>query len=83
MLLISSRSPPEIDSTSHSPQPAVAFATEPLAGEPDLRNPPVLREHGIVSLLNVPIDMDGVVWGVLEVDSETPGTSARTTPTSC
>ena len=43
-----------------------------LADEPDLRIPPIFREHGIVSLLNVPIAMDGSVWGVLEVDSETP-----------
>lgn len=32
----------------------------------------VLQEHGIVSLLNVPVSLDGVVWGVLEVDSATP-----------
>ena len=32
----------------------------------------MLREHGIVSLLNVPIAVDGIVWGVLEVDSDTP-----------
>jgi two-component sensor histidine kinase/putative methionine-R-sulfoxide reductase with GAF domain len=29
----------------------------------------VLREHGIVSLLNVPVQIDGATWGVLEVDS--------------
>lgn len=32
----------------------------------------MLKEHGIVSLLNVPVVADGVVWGVLEVDSEVP-----------
>jgi two-component system, sensor histidine kinase PdtaS len=37
-----------------------------------LRNSAVLREHGIISLLNVPIAVDGIVWGVLEVDSDTP-----------
>ena len=31
--------------------------------------PDVLREHGIVSLANVPILIDGAAWGVLEVDS--------------
>ena len=30
---------------------------------------PVLREHGIISLANVPILIDGAAWGVLEVDS--------------
>jgi two-component sensor histidine kinase len=29
----------------------------------------VLREHGIVSVLNVPIFVDGTHWGVLEVDT--------------
>jgi hypothetical protein len=31
-----------------------------------------MTEHGITSLLNVPIALDGIVWGVLEVDSDTP-----------
>jgi two-component sensor histidine kinase len=43
-----------------------------LPNEPDLRYPSFLREHGIASLLNVPIAIDGIVWGVLEVDSEVP-----------
>src|SRR5690606_12435712 len=30
-----------------------------------------LREHGIVSVLNVPVQIDGATWGVLEVDSST------------
>jgi two-component system, sensor histidine kinase PdtaS len=29
----------------------------------------LLREHGIISLTNVPILIDGAAWGVLEVDS--------------
>jgi two-component sensor histidine kinase len=32
----------------------------------------LLREHGIVSLLNVPIMINGLTWGVLEVDSMKP-----------
>jgi two-component sensor histidine kinase len=32
----------------------------------------LLREHGIVSLINVPIVVDRHVWGILEVDSERP-----------
>jgi two-component sensor histidine kinase/putative methionine-R-sulfoxide reductase with GAF domain len=31
----------------------------------------VLKEHGIVSLANVPVFLDGAAWGVLEVDSST------------
>jgi len=43
-----------------------------LPNDKDFRFLPSLREHGIVSVLNVPVSADGVVWGVLEVDSETP-----------
>jgi two-component sensor histidine kinase len=32
----------------------------------------LLKEHGIVSLSNVPVLIDGAAWGVLEVDSTTP-----------
>jgi two-component sensor histidine kinase len=32
----------------------------------------VLKEHGIRSLANVPILIDGAAWGVLEVDSSAP-----------
>jgi two-component sensor histidine kinase len=31
-----------------------------------------LREHGIISLSNVPVLINGAAWGVLEVDSTTP-----------
>ena len=31
-----------------------------------------LKEHGIVSVTNVPVLIDGAAWGVLEVDSTTP-----------
>jgi two-component sensor histidine kinase len=31
-----------------------------------------LNEHGILSLTNVPLLIDGAAWGVLEVDSTTP-----------
>jgi two-component sensor histidine kinase len=30
---------------------------------------PVLADHGIVSLLNVPLQIDGAAWGVFEADS--------------
>ena len=43
----------------------------------------LLKEHGIVSLTNVPILIDGAAWGVLEVDSTTVlGTSPKTPPIS-
>lgn len=61
----------------HSP-PGRAFRT----GEPirirDIRNQdvyewaPLLREHGIVSLINVPIMNDDFIYGVLEVDATRP-----------
>ncbi len=58
--------------------PGQAFQTgqptmvEDLAAAPDTRHVPVLRAHGIVSALNVPLAVDGAPWGVLEVDSATP-----------
>ena len=55
--------------TLQTRQPLIIYD---FVSEPDLRISPVMREHGIVSLLNVPIAIDGMVWGVLEVDSDTP-----------
>ncbi len=40
--------------------------------DPESRYSPLLRDHGILSLLNAPISVDGIVWGVLEVDSVVP-----------
>ena len=40
-----------------------------LPNTPSFRNPALLAEHGIVSLCNVPIFVDGMIWGVLEIDS--------------
>jgi signal transduction protein with GAF and PtsI domain len=31
----------------------------------------LMKEHGIISLTNVPVLTDGAAWGVLEVDSTT------------
>lgn len=44
-----------------------------IRGHPEFRIHPVIAEHAIVSLLNVPIRFDGIIWGVLEADSEEPG----------
>jgi two-component sensor histidine kinase len=43
-----------------------------LPNDPKFRYSPVLQEHGIISALNVPVAADGILWGVLEVDSEVP-----------
>lgn len=50
-------------------QPTVV---DDIAASPDTRQSPVLRDHGIASLLNVPLTVDGAPWGVLEADSATP-----------
>ena len=49
-----------------------AVTVEDAPNDPEFRYSPLLRDHGIVSLLNAPIGVDSLVWGVLEVDSTTP-----------
>lgn len=67
--------------TTDSP-PGRAFRTGQTVYIPDLPNDPefrysdLLREHGIVSLLNVPIEFERETWGVLEVDSAAAGALA-------
>ncbi len=51
-------------------QTGAPVMSEDIANDPDFRYADVLREHGIVSVLNVPIFVDGTHWGVLEVDTE-------------
>jgi GAF domain-containing protein len=53
-------------------QTAAPVIIEDLADQNEFRVSPVLREHGIVSLLNVPVMIDGRSWGVLEIDGEEP-----------
>ncbi|HWH22115.1 MAG TPA: histidine kinase dimerization/phosphoacceptor domain -containing protein [Allosphingosinicella sp.] len=48
---------------------AQPVAIECLAESPEFRSTSVLEEHGIVSVVNVPILVDGASWGVLEGDS--------------
>jgi two-component sensor histidine kinase len=56
-----------------------AFQTRDGVRIDDLRQAPgfrplrVLQEHGILSLVNAPIGVNGIVWGVVEVDSTEPG----------
>jgi two-component sensor histidine kinase len=55
--------------------PGRAVATEAPVTIDDLPHDPeydysdLLRDHGIISVVNVPIPADGKIWGVLEVDS--------------
>jgi len=52
-----------------SMQTGAPVAVEDIANDPEFRYADVLREHSIVSVLNVPIFVDGTHWGVLEVDT--------------
>jgi two-component sensor histidine kinase len=50
-------------------QTGAPVAVEDIANDPEFRYADVLREHSIVSVLNVPIFVEGTHWGVLEVDT--------------
>ena len=66
-----------IDSASpagRAMQTARPVMIEDLPNDPEFRIPDVLRDHGIISALNVPIMVDSRTWGVLEVDAGTPRT---------
>jgi GAF domain-containing protein len=54
-------------------QTGQAVVIDDIRDHPEFRVHPVIAEHGIVSLLNVPDAYDSVVWGVLEADSQKPG----------
>jgi two-component system, sensor histidine kinase PdtaS len=43
-----------------------------FAGQSEFTRSGFLADHGIVSVSNVPVFIDGAAWGVLEVDSTTP-----------
>jgi len=64
-LPIDSASPP-----GRSLQTAAPVIIEDLPNDREFRVSPLLRDHGIVSLLNVAIIADGQNWGVLEVDCD-------------
>lgn len=40
-----------------------------LLKDADYRRSTILAEHNIISVINVPVEIDGATWGVLEVDS--------------
>ena len=56
-------------SPGRSLQTGAPVACEDIRNDPEFRYSDVLREHGIISVLNVPIFVDGKHWGVLEVDT--------------
>jgi signal transduction protein with GAF and PtsI domain len=61
------RSPP-----GRSFQTGEPVVIEDTADAPGFVISDLLKEHGIVSLANVPILIDGAAWGVLEVNSSCP-----------
>jgi two-component sensor histidine kinase/putative methionine-R-sulfoxide reductase with GAF domain len=53
-------------------QTGAPVTIEDIRETDEFRNPGLLREHGIVSVINVPILIEGATWGVLEADSTEP-----------
>ena len=56
-------------SPGRSLQTGAPVVCEDIRNDPEFRYADVLRDHGIISVLNVPIFIDGSHWGVLEVDT--------------
>jgi two-component sensor histidine kinase len=52
-------------------QTAEPVSIKDLAEQKEYAHSDFLKEHGIISLTNVPILIDGAAWGVLELDSTT------------
>ncbi|MFC7544693.1 GAF domain-containing protein [Siccirubricoccus deserti] len=64
----------DLDSPSgRALQTGQAILIDDIRGHPEFRLHPVIADHGIVSLLNVPVTFGNMIWGVLEADSELPG----------
>ncbi len=59
------RSPP-----GRTMQTGAPVVIEDLPHDEEFRYSDLLRDHGIVSVLNVPIVLDGSGWGVIEADTE-------------
>jgi len=69
------------DMSSHAGrayQTGLPVAVDDLANTA-FRVDPSLRDHGIASVLNVPIAVDNATWGVLEADSTVPGSFSDNT----
>ncbi len=56
-------------SPGRSLQTGAPVVCEDVRNDPEFRYADELREHGIISVLNVPIVVDEKHWGVLEVDT--------------
>jgi two-component sensor histidine kinase/putative methionine-R-sulfoxide reductase with GAF domain len=54
-------------------QTGAPVTIEDIRETDEFRTPDLLREHGIVAIINVPVLIDGATWGVLEADSTQPG----------
>jgi GAF domain-containing protein len=61
------RSPP-----GRSFQTAQPVVIKNFQAQDDFVHSGLLQDHGIVSLVNVPVLIEGAAWGVLEVDSTRP-----------
>ena len=61
------RSPP-----GRTYQTAEPVSIKNFAEQEEYVHSDLLKEHGIISLTNVPVLINGAAWGVLEVDSTTP-----------
>ena len=68
------RSPP-----GRSFQTAQPVVIKNFDAQDDFIHSGLLKEHGIISLVNVPVLIEGAAWGVLEVDSTTPRDFAQDT----
>jgi two-component sensor histidine kinase len=53
-------------------QTGMAVTIEDLPNDPEFRVSDLLADHQIVSVINVPILLDGQTWGILEADASTP-----------
>jgi len=53
-------------------QTGAPVAIQNISEAKEFELPELLRAHGIVSLLNVPVMINGATWGVLEVDNTEP-----------
>jgi two-component sensor histidine kinase len=64
-LAIDYRSPP-----GRAIQTAAPVLINDLPNDPNFDQSELLRSHDVISLINVPVMIEGRTWGVLEVDSE-------------
>ena len=53
-------------------QTGAPVVIEDLPNSPEYRYSALLRDHGIISVMNVPVPVGTRTWGVLEIDHEQP-----------